>query len=209
MDRTKITLVINTLSQIYGETPMEQAFGDNPFQFLAAVMLSARSRDSVTIPVAREIFDLAPNPAEISRLPTLSLEKMLYRIGFYHTKAKYLLGMAKIISTKYQNKIPETYESLTTLPGVSRKVANVVLSQIFEEQVIAVDTHVHRIGNRLGWITSKTPIESERKLMEVIPRKYWRKLNQILVQHGQQICLPRYPKCQTCPVKEWCPRIGL
>ena len=206
---SEVKQILNILSSRYGMTPMEEAFGNDQFQFLAAVMLSARSRDSMTIPVAKNIFLLAPTAERILEMPREELEQLLRPIGFYRVKAKYLHGLAKKIVEKFDGKVPESFENLTTLPGVSRKVANVVLSQLYGKDVVAVDVHVNRISGRLGWVTTTKPEETEKELMKVVERKYWRKINQVLVQHGQQICVPRQPRCEKCIVKEHCPRIGL
>lgn len=199
-----IRAIVTTLQKMYGRTPMEEAFGHDEFQFLAAVMLSARSRDSMTIPVAQKIFSLAPTPQRVAVLAPSTLESILHPIGFYRTKTKYLIGLSRKLIEEYGGHVPRTFASLTTLPGVSRKVANVVLGQLYQQDVIAVDTHVHRISNRIGWIHTATPEETERALMKVLPRRFWRPVNGLLVQHGQQICLPLSPRCQICPIQEWC-----
>lgn len=196
--------IVTTLRKIYGKTPMEDAFGRNEFQFLAAVMLSARSRDSMTIPVARKLFELAPTPEALQALPASTIENILHPIGFYRTKTMYLLGLSRRIIEEFAGTVPRTFEGLTSLPGVSRKVANVVLGQLYGQDVIAVDTHVHRISNRIGWVRTATPKETENELMKVLPQKYWRPVNGLLVQHGQQICLPVYPRCEVCPISQWC-----
>lgn len=205
----KIDSIIATLGKIYGSTPMYQAFGHDAFQFLAAVMLSARSRDSVTIPTAQRIFAQTPTPETILKIDVGLLESLLRPIGFYRTKARYLKGLSSMILQEFGGRIPNNFDGLVRLPGVSRKVAHVVLSELFNQDVIAVDTHVHRISNRLGWVTTTKVEDTEKKLMSYLPRRFWRTINGQLVQHGQQICLPLTPRCSICPIKEWCPRVGV
>ena len=184
---------------------MARAFRD-PFQFLVAVMLSARSKDSATIPVAKALFTRAPTPAAIVTLERHEIETILRPIGFFRVKAIYLQGLSlKVL----ERGMPTTFEELVTLPGVSRKTANVVLSQFYGEPAIAVDIHVHRITNRLGWVWTKTPEETEHALQKIVPRERWKDVNRLLVQHGQTICLPRKPKCSECPISQYCEKIGV
>lgn len=183
---------------------MARAFGSDPFQFVAAVMLSARSRDSVTIPTAQKLFNLAPTPQAVLALDRNVIEQILRPIGFYRVKTTYLLGLAARVT----DGVPRTFIGLTALPGVSRKVANVVLGELFHQDVVAVDTHVHRISNRLGWVHTTKPEETEQHLMKLLPQNTWRIINPLFVQHGQTLCLPLHPKCRSCPIAPYCPKIG-
>jgi endonuclease-3 len=209
MNKKHIEQVVELLSQHYGKTPMYQAFGHHPFQFLVAVMLSARSRDAMTIPTAQKLFALASTPQEILILPSNSIESILHPIGFYRTKTKYLRGLCEKIITDFGGHIPTTFDGLVSLPGVSRKVAHVVLGEIFHRDVIAVDTHVHRISNRLGWVATTKVEKTEEGLRQFLPQKYWNIINGLLVQHGQQICLPLRPRCLSCPIARYCAKIGV
>ncbi len=205
MDTYKVGEVVAVLGACYGETEMARAFRD-PFQFLVAVMLSARSKDSTTIPVAKELFSVAPTPEAILKLPRHKIEKILHPIGFFRVKAAYAHGIARKI---VECGTPTTFDELVSLPGVSRKTANVVLSQFYGEPAIAVDVHVERITNRLGWISTKIPEETEHALQKIVPRERWKDVNRLLVQHGQTICLPRKPKCSNCPISQYCEKIGV
>lgn len=200
--------VIKVLNSRYGETEMLRTFRD-PYQLLVAVMLSARSRDSMTIPVAKKLFEVAPTPEQMVELSQGEIEKIIRPIGFFRSKAKYVQSLSKRLIEAYCGSVPQTREELITLDGVSRKTANVVLSQLWGKDVIAVDIHVHRISNRLGWIKTNKPEESEKALMRVVPKKYWRDINRVMVQHGQKVCLPRTPKCSACPIEAWCKKQGV
>ena len=200
-----ITQVLDALATQYGETEMARAFRD-PFQFLVAVMLSARSKDSATIPVAKELFSVASTPEAILKLPRHEIEKILRPIGFFRVKTAYVHGIARNI---VECGTPATFDGLVSLPGVSRKTANVVLSQFYDQPAIAVDVHVHRISNRLGWVQTKTPEDTETALQKIVPKNKWKDVNRLLVQHGQTICLPRKPKCSKCPISRYCEKIGV
>ena len=175
-----------------------------PFQKLIATLLSARTRDSTVIPLVLKLFQEYPAPEDFISLPRKKLEKLLYGIGFYRTKAKHVQELSKILIEKYHGEVPRTLEELTSLPGVGRKTANCVLAYAFQIPAIAVDIHVYRISNRLGWIKTTTPEETEETLQKIVPREMWIKVNSLLVSHGQSICSPINPKCEICPVNKYC-----
>lgn len=188
---------------------MQEEFGKDPYKLLVAVMLSARSKDEVTIPTAKKLFVLAGNPSGMVKLPRKEIEKILKPIGFFRSKAKYVQELSQQLIDEFEGKVPEKREELVKLAGVGRKTANVVLAQYFNQDVIAVDTHVHRISNRLGWVRTRKPEETEAKLYDLVPRKYWKNINHTLVRHGQEICKPILPMCSNCPVIKYCPKIGV
>ena len=197
-------MVLSLLEPTHQPTMLEQLKEYTPFQLLIATVLSARTRDSTTIPIVKKLFEKYPTPAHLAEANVKQLEQELYGIGFYHVKAKYVKELSRIVVEKYGEKIPDTLEGLTSLPGVGRKTANCVLSYAFHQPAIAVDIHVHRISNRLGWVKTATPEETEEALTKIVPQELWSEVNRLLVDHGQRICLPRKPKCGSCAVREYC-----
>jgi len=200
----EIIKVLSVLEKTHQPTMLEMLKDYTPFQRLVATLLSARTKDVTVIPVVKDLFQKYPGPKEILKLSDAELEKKLYRIGFYKVKTKHVKELCRILLEKFDGKVPDTLEEMTTLPGVGRKTANCMLSYVFNKPAIAVDVHVHRISNRLGWISTKTPEESEERLMAIVPRDSWNKVNMLLVDHGQRICLPINPKCKECPVLKYC-----
>ncbi|EDY35466.1 base excision DNA repair protein, HhH-GPD family [Aciduliprofundum boonei T469] len=175
-----------------------------PFKVLIATVISQRTKDEVTYTVAEKLFGKYPLPRDLKNAPTDDIAHLIYPAGFYNQKAKKIKEIAKIIDEDYDGKVPDNLEDLLKLPGVGRKTANIVLSRCYDKDVIAVDTHVHRISNRLGWVNTKTPEETERELMKVLPKKYWKDINELLVMFGRTICRPVAPKCDVCPIKKYC-----
>jgi len=186
----------------FGERVEEET--RDPFLVLISVILSARTKDETTEVVCNKLFKKVKNPHDLLKIPKSKLEAILKPIGFYKQKAKYLKETAKKIIKEYNCKVPDSFEELTKLPGVGRKTANLVLSLSFGKNTICVDTHVHRISNRLGFVKTKTPFETEMELKKVLPEKWWSKINTILVLYGKSICTPIRPKCDECPVKKFC-----
>jgi len=179
------------------------------FSILVSAILSSRTRDQTTGEVMKRFLKKVKNFHDLKNLSLKEIENLIYPVGFYRNKAKNLKRLAEIIIDRYKGKIPDRFEELIKLPGVGRKVANLILSEVFRKEVICVDTHVHRISNRLGWVKTKRPEETEKELKKVFDKKYWRRLNKNLVAFGQGICKPLKPLCQDCPVERWCPKIGL
>jgi len=180
-----------------------------PFRSLVFIMLSARSTDARTYEVCKALFAKADSPKEVLRLKKAELEKILHPIGFYRAKAKHLIGISKMLIEKFGGKIPETREELMKLPGVGRKTANLVLSTVFDKEEIGVDVHVHKIANRLGWVKTKTPEQTELALRNLLPKRLWKKCNFAFVGYGQTVCTTRNPKCNECKVRKYCKRVGL
>ncbi len=175
-----------------------------PFRVLVATIISQRTKDEVTYTVAEKLFEKYPTPEKLMNADEKDIAALIYPAGFYQQKAKKIKEVARIIHEKYHDRVPDSLDELLTLPGVGRKTANIVLSRCYGKDAIAVDTHVHRISNRLGWINTKTPEETEKALMKILPRKYWRDINELLVMFGRTICRPISPKCDICPVKKYC-----
>lgn len=182
---------------------------DRPFEVLISTILSLRTRDAVTEVASRRLFARAKTAAEILKIPTAEIEKIIYPVGFYKTKAQSLKKTCQILLEKYGGKVPKTLEELLELPGVGRKTANLVLTAGYDDYGICVDTHVHRITNIWGYVRTKTPEETEMALREKLPKKYWKTYNDILVTFGQNLCVPVSPWCSRCPVSSYCPRIAV
>ncbi len=180
VETSKIDIVFITFKRNYILVPLE-VFGKNPFKTLISTILSARTKDEVTLIRSKELFKIASNLEELKKLDQDSIEKIIYPVGFYKTKAKHLKNLSKLI-----NKVPKTREELMKLPGVGRKTANLVLNRAIGIPAIAVDTHVHRICNVLGWVKTKTPEETEKELIKIIPENYWPDLNRLFVSIGRQ-----------------------
>lgn len=184
-----MTVPVERVFQIFRKNfrpvPLEIVF-DTPFHTLVAVMLSARTRDEVSVLVCKFLFEIAPTPEKITQIPVQDLEKALHPLGFYKTKAKNLNNLAQNLIQHFGGRVPQTLEELTTLPGVGRKTANIILARCFGIPAIGVDTHVHRIANTLGWVKTKTPEQTEIQLMKILPKIYWVEVNHLFVSIGQQ-----------------------
>ena len=174
-----------------------------------STVLSLRTKDEVTMAASRRLFALAPDAATLMKTPVRAIEKAIYPAGFYKTKARSIKQIAREIETLHDGKVPDTIEELLEFKGVGRKTANLVITLGYGKQGICVDTHVHRISNRLGLIDTRTPDESEFALMDVLPEKYWIPYNELLVSFGQQVCKPISPHCSTCTLTKFCPKIGV
>ena len=177
---------------------------NNPFKILVATVLSARTKDKVTEKASRELFKKAKNFYELKNMSVKELEKLIYPVGFYKTKAKNLKKLAEKIIVEFNGKIPKERSDLVSLSGVGRKTANLVLAVAFDRDVICVDTHVHRISNRLGLVRTKTTLETELALMKIIPKRYWKKINFLFVAYGQNLCKPINPNCKECKIRKYC-----
>ncbi len=177
----------------------------DPFHVLVGTILSLRTRDQVTLPAARRLLAEAPTPKDLARMRISRIQKLVYPVCFYRNKSRSLKEMSKLILEKFGGEVPRTMEDLLSLPGVGRKTANLVLILGFgDENGLCVDTHVHRVTQRLGLLRTKTPDETELKLRELLPKRVWAGINDLLVPFGQKICTPLSPKCDQCPVAKWC-----
>jgi endonuclease-3 len=183
--------------------------GRNPFKTLISTVLSLRTKDSTTSKATDRIFALADNPKDMMRLSVKKIEEAIYPVGFYKTKAKRIPEICRILLGKFNGKVPDEIDVLLTLPGVGRKTANLVLTQGYGKLGICVDTHVHRISNRLGYVKTKNPEKTEFALRKKLPTKYWIPYNDYLVAWGQNICKPVSPFCSKCAVFNYCDRVGV
>jgi endonuclease-3 len=179
-------------------------FNKDPFYVLISTVLSQRSKDENTEIAAKNLFKKFKNPAELANAKPEDLYELIKPAGLYRQKAKRIIQIAKILQEKYNGKVPNSLDDLLKLPGVGRKTANIVLFVSFGIPSLAVDTHVHRISNRLGWVKTKNPEETEFKLMELIPKELWGPLNGSMVEFGKQICKPVKPECKNCPIEKYC-----
>lgn len=182
---------------------------NDPYCVLISTILSLRTKDDVTLQASVRLFNVASNPADMLKLSAEEIEKLIFPTGFYKTKAQRILEISQILMDKYGGKVPSTVEELLALPGVGIKTANLTLNLGFGIDAICVDCHVHQISNRMGWIKTSTPEESEKVLQTVMPKKYWIPLNELLVSYGQEVCTSVSPKCSMCPENESCPKIGV
>jgi len=209
MDSADIPKVFAILERHYElwEAPVvtlvAQHTGD-PFKVLVCALLSTRTRDETTSRVCKKLFKKVKGPADILSMSEEDLMKLIYPVGFYRTKAKHLRKLSREILKRYDGRVPDSLEELLKLPGVGRKVANLVLADGFGIPAICVDTHVHRITNRWCLIKTNTPLQTERELAKRLPKKYWIPINRLLVAFGQRVCIPTNPKCSVCPIERFC-----
>jgi endonuclease-3 len=183
---------------------------EDPFQVLIGTLLSARTQDATTFAASTRLFATAPTAAAVAKLTVKQIERLIYPVSFYRHKARHVKETCRILLDRFDGRVPGTMDQLLTLPGVGRKTANLVLILAFRsEQNICVDTHVHRIANRLGWVKTRTPEDTEHALYEATARTWWPYINLYLVTWGQNVCRPVYPRCHACVLSGLCPRIGV
>ena len=183
---------------------------EDPFQVLIATLLSARTQDATTAAASARLFAVAPTPHQVSALSVRRIERLIYPVSFYRTKAPRVKETSRLLVDRFGGRVPGTMEDLLTLPGVGRKTANLVLILGFKSvRNICVDTHVHRISNRLGWVRTRTPERTELALYERLPARWWPYVNLYLVTWGQNVCRPVYPRCGGCVIADRCPAIGV
>jgi endonuclease-3 len=184
-------------------------FAQDPFRILVSTVLSLRTKDKVTLEASQRLLEKAPTAATLLSLTEEEIQTLIYPVGFYRVKARNLKQIAYQLIDRFQGEVPADRQLLLSLPGVGRKTANLVLNLGFGIPAICVDTHVHRISNRLGWVCTRTPEQTEYALMEVLPQRYWIPLNEVLVAYGQRVCTPQSPFCSTCPLERECPKVGV
>jgi endonuclease III len=183
---------------------------EDPFQILISTLLSARTQDATTLAASTRLFAKARTPQAIAKLRVKQIEKLIYPVSFYRNKAVFVRDAARMIVEKFGGRVPSTLEELITLPGVGRKTANLVMILAFKShENICVDIHVHRIANRLGWVRTRTPEETEQALYRTLDRQWWPIVNLYLVTWGQNVCRPVYPRCSGCPIVKLCARTGV
>ncbi len=196
-----IDIIIDRLKKRY---PPAEFNSKDPFRVLIATVLSQRTRDEVTDRASEKLFAKYGTSRALARADVRDIEELIREVGFYRIKAPRVKEIARIVSNDLKGKVPDNMDSLLLLPGVGRKTANCVLVYGFGKDAIAVDTHVHRISNRLGFVSTKTPEETEIKLCETLPKEHWRHINELLVRFGQELCRPVGPKCSVCPLNDLC-----
>jgi len=218
INKTKYNVDIDTIYKILKKeiekydvpiVDLIQVQTQDPHKVLIATILSARTKDETTSAVCRKLFRKVEKIQDFTKYTIPAIEKMIYPAGFYKTKAKHLKLLPRILKEKFNNILPDTVEELIELPGVGRKTANLVIAVAFKKPGMCVDTHVHRIMNRFGYIQTKNPFESEMALREKLPLKYWEKINKVLVSFGQHLCRPISPHCSKCPIYKYCNRINV
>lgn len=182
---------------------------NDPFRVLIATLISLRTKDEVTLAASQRLFALAGDPHAMACLSEQAIQEAIYPAGFYKTKAKNIRLISLRLIEQYGGRVPDTQHELLALPGVGIKTANLTLNLGYQIDAICVDCHVHQIANRLGWVHTKTPEQTELALQEVMPRRFWIPLNELLVRYGQLICTPVSPFCSKCPQAQRCPKIGV
>jgi len=216
MNARRVSSVMQTLARAIDahEMPAVEKIAEesheDPFEVLISTMLSAQTRDPVTAAAAARLFNAARTPRTMARLSAARIQKLIYPVSFYRHKARHVRETCRRLLDQFNGRVPDTMEDLLTLPGVGRKTANLVLILSFKSrQNICVDTHVHRISNRLGWVKTATPEETEQALYKSTSTRWWPLINLYLVTWGQNVCKPVYPRCGACVIREQCPRIGV
>lgn len=207
MNKTSIDKIVQTLklaNQPRSEfVELMEQFKD-PYLVLIGCILSLRTNDKTTYPATLRMLELAKTPEQMSGVNVKDLAQAIYPVGFYENKAKQIIELSRQIVEDLEGKVPDEIEDLIKFKGVGRKTANLVLAKGFNKPAICVDVHVHRIFNRLGYIKTKTPEETEFALREKLPQKYWIDINTLIVTHGQNVCKPQKPMCEICPIAEYC-----
>lgn len=209
MDSKTMGAILDTLENYYDFHPMGELTRNNPYKVLVACVLSLRTKDEVMIPASERLFAVADTPEKIVELSPETIEKLVYPVGFYKTKAQNIIDFSHKLLDEFGGQVPNTIDELLTLKGVGRKTANLVVGLGHGLPAICVDTHVHRICNRLGYIQTKTPEETEMVLRAKLPQPYWSVINTVMVLHGQQTCKPIGPRCDVCPVESLCHKVDV
>jgi len=207
MKTVNIEKIFSILENHYSDFPMLDSYAGKPYKALVSCLLSLRNRDEITYPVAENLFKIADTPHEMVKLPYGELCAIIKSINYYRTKAEKIQQISGVLLEKYGGSVPETMEELLELRGVGRKTANIVLAVGYNRPAVAVDTHVHRISNRLGFVKTKKPDETEMELRKKVKKTLWRNINRLLVLHGRSICRPISPLCGSCPIIDFCNRI--
>lgn len=207
IDIDKIVKILNDAKQKRSDfVGLMDSFQD-PYLVLIACILSLRTNDKTTYPATLRMLELAKTPQEMSKVDEKTLAKAIYPVGFYENKAKQIIQLSKELVENYNGKVPCDIDELCKFKGVGRKTANLVVARGFNKPAICVDVHVHRIFNRIGYVKTKTPEETEFALREKLPQKYWIEINTLIVTHGQNVCKPQRPDCANCPIKDYCEKL--
>jgi endonuclease III len=203
MDKNAANNALEALEKMHFDATCALEF-ENPFEMLISTILSAQCTDKQVNKVTGKLFELFPGPEDFAALTPEQLEPHVKSCGVYKNKARNIVNTCRALLDRFGGEVPQTMEELTTLPGVGRKTANVVLSNAFGQDAIAVDTHVFRVSNRIGFVHAKTPEETERQLMACIPKEKWSRAHHWIIRHGRLVCHARSPECGRCPVYPWC-----
>lgn len=207
MSIDKIVENLKTANQTRSEfVELMEQFND-PYLVLIGCILSLRTNDKTTYPATLRMLELAKTPEQMAKVKVEDLAQAIYPVGFYENKAKQIIELSRQIVEELDGKVPDEIEDLIKFNGVGRKTANLVLAKGFNKPAICVDVHVHRIFNRLGYVKTKTPEETEFALRKKLPKKYWIDINTLIVTHGQNVCKPQKPNCSACPIAEYCKKI--
>lgn len=214
MEEIKINDVIKILKKelAVGTMPIVSHLAENqrdPFVILISTLLSLRTKDEVTEVATERLFTLATTPAEMLKVPQAKIAKTIYPVGFYHVKARTIHWVCRDLINRFNSRVPDDLDELLSIKGVGRKTANLVITLAYGKEGICVDTHVHRISNRLGYVKTKTPDETEFALRAKLPHKHWIIYNTIMVAFGRKTCKPISPLCSKCPVFKYCDRVGV
>jgi len=208
-DPKKLDRMLRTLAAGYEIDRFKRVHGSDPFRILIGCLISLRTKDEVSYAATDRLFSRAKTPHEMLRLREPTIAKLIYPAGFYRVKAKQIRDISRMLIDRWSAAVPSTIDELIQLRGVGRKTANLVVTLGFDLPGICVDIHVHRICNRLGWVKTKTPDQTETVLRRKLPDAWWIPINETLVRHGQQVCRPTSPICSVCPVDSDCPKKGV
>jgi len=209
-DINKVVRILKDQNKKFAASAITKVAGErDPFLVLISCLLSLRTKDAVTSAASNRLFSMAKTPEGMVGLSTTDIEKAIYPVGFYRRKAMQIREISKTLIEENDSKVPDEIDDLLKLKGVGRKTANIVVTFGFNKPGIAVDTHVHRISNRLGIVLTKTPDQTEFELRRILPEEYWRDFNDLLVVHGQNVCTPISPKCSVCPISGYCGAVGV
>ena len=209
MSAAGMSRVLSILARRYEIDRFVKANGESPFRILIGCILSLRTKDETTYPATERLFARAKDPEGMLRLRESTIARRIYPVGFYRRKAAQIREVSRLLLERHGGRVPDTIDELLELPGVGRKTANLTVTLGFGKPGICVDTHVHRICNRLGWVETRHPDATEDALRRILPKRWWIPINETLVRHGQQICHPVSPKCSECPVHRECARVGV
>jgi len=212
LNPSELTNVIRVLREIadkYDPPLAEKENRRNPFRILVGVLLSSRTKDSTTGSAVARLFEKASTPQAIATMDERRIEELIFPVGFYHTKARNLKATARMLVDEFNSKVPQTIQELLSMPGIGRKSANLVLSVAFGIPAICVDTHVHRITNRWGYVETNDPFHTEMALRKKLPKRYWIEINRLLVIYGQNVCTPLSPYCAKCKIEKYCDKVGV
>jgi endonuclease III len=213
MENKNISLVMELLIRSFNykeKTTLNRLrIKPDSFKILISCLLSLRARDENTKKVSEKLFAIADTPEKIIRIPSSKLEKIIFSSGHYKKKARVIKHVSEELIRNFDSKVPSTKKELLSIKGIGPKTANIVLAFAFGKSVLPIDTHCHRIPNRLGWIQTKTPEQTEKELEEILPKKYWKEFNGIFVLFGRTICQPISPLCSKCPIEKYCRKIGV